>query len=264
MANKGYHKEVNKSKIQKIAEFSMFDDTFMSAVFDGQIQETELLLKIVMGRNDIRVVYSKAQYYISNIYGHEVRLDILAKDHENRNYNIEVQRALAGASVQRARFNAALLDSTLLAKGKGYKELPERFTIFITEKDMFGMNLPSYHAENKITELDNAPLCDGGHIIYINGEYRNIHTPIGKLMHDFFCINADDILDPLLKERVRYLKETKGGNEAVCRLMDELITEELIAKAKKALAEGFSVDTVAKILELPIAVVRELEKQKIG
>ena len=83
-------------------------------------------------------------------------------------------------------------------------------------------------------------------------------------MHDFFCINADDILDPLLKERVRYLKETKGGNEAVCRLMDELITEELIAKAKKALAEGFSVDTVAKILELPIAVVRELEKQKIG
>ena len=46
------------------------------------------------------------------------------------------------------------------------------------------------------------------------------------------CYSCSDITS--LKERVRYLKETQGGNEAVCKLMDELITEELIVKAKKS------------------------------
>ena len=35
---------------------------------------------------------------------------------------------------------------------------------------------------NKIDELENAPLGDGGYIIYINGQYRNVDTPIGKLI----------------------------------------------------------------------------------
>lgn len=30
-------------------------------------------------------------------------------------------------------------------------------------------------------------------------------------MHDFFCVDADEILNPLLKEGVKYLKETEGG-----------------------------------------------------
>ena len=191
--------------LQAIAEFRMFDDTFMPAVFDGQIAETELLLRVVLGKDDIQVESSEAQFYISNIYGHEARLDILARDHQGKAYNVEVQRMLSGASVQRARFNAAMVDVTLLKKGEPHQALPDRYTIFITEDDMFDKGLPAYHASNKIDELDNAALGDGGYIVYINGQYRNVDTPIGKLMHDFFCENADDILNPLLKDRVKYL-----------------------------------------------------------
>ena len=42
-------------------------------------------------------------------------------------------------------------------------------------------------------------------IVYVNGQFRNTDTPIGKLMHDFFCVDADEILNPLLKDRVKYL-----------------------------------------------------------
>lgn len=101
-----------------IAEFRMFDDTFMSAVFDGQINETELLLRVVLGREDIQVKSCEAQFYISNIYGREARLDILARDQSGKAYNVEVQRVLSGASVQRARFNSAMVDVMLLKKGK--------------------------------------------------------------------------------------------------------------------------------------------------
>lgn len=59
----------HEKDLQAIAGFRLFDDTFMSAVFDGQIPETELLIRIVLGRDDIDVISSKAQYYITNIYG---------------------------------------------------------------------------------------------------------------------------------------------------------------------------------------------------
>ena len=42
-------------------------------------------------------------------------------------------------------------------------------------------------------------------------------------MHDFFCVDADEILNPLLKDRVKYLKETEGGRKEMCEIMDNLM-----------------------------------------
>ncbi len=253
----------HEKDLQAIAAFRMFDDTFMSAVFDGQIAETALLLRVVLGQDDIQVESSEAQFYISNIYGHEAKLDILARDRQGKAYNVEVQRVLSGASVQRARFHGAMVDVTLLKKGEPHQNLPDRYTIFITEDDMFGKGLPAYHACNKIDELENAPLGDGGYIIYINGQYRNVDTPIGKLMHDFFCVNADDILNPLLKERVKYLKETEGGRKEMCEIMENRVNEEKIELAKRAIQRGkLSLADIAETIGLPLAFVEELARPK--
>lgn len=253
----------HEKDLQAIAAFRMFDDTFMSAVFDSQIAETELLLRVVLGKEDIHVESSEAQYYISNIYGHEAKLDILAKDQQGKAYNVEVQRVLSGASVQRARFNGAMVDVMLLKKGEPHQNLPDRYTIFITETDMFGKGLPAYHASNKIDELNNTPLGDGGYIVYINGDYRNTDTPIGQLMHDFFCVNADEILNPLLKERVKYLKETEGGRNEMCQIMENRVNEEKIELAKQAIHRGkLSLADIAETVGLPLAFVEELARQK--
>ncbi|MBQ9262852.1 MAG: PD-(D/E)XK nuclease family transposase [Clostridia bacterium] len=255
----------HEKDLQAIAEFRMFDDTFMSAVFDGQIAETELLLRVVLGQDDIQVETSEAQFYLSNIYGHEAKLDILARDRQGKAYNVEVQRVLSGASVQRARFNGAMVDVTLLKKGEPHQNLPDRYTIFITEDDMFGKGLPAYHACNTIAELENTPLGDGGYIVYVNGQYRNTDTPIGKLMHDFFCVNADEILNPLLKDRVKYLKETEGGRNEMCQIMENRINEEKIELAKKEIALGeLTLAQIARALQLPLPFVEELARPKIA
>jgi hypothetical protein len=248
--------------LQDIAKFRLFDDTFMSAAFDGQIQETENLLRIVLEKEDICVISSKSQYYISNILGKEARLDIFAKDSCGQAYHVEVQRDIKGASVQRARFTGALVDAQLLKKGQKHIDIPDRYTIFITEDDVFGKGLPAYHAENTIKELDGKPLGDGSHIIYINGKYRNVETPIGKLMHDFFCVESKDIINPLLRERVKFLKETEGGKEYMCEIMENRITEEKIELAKKAIARGkHSLEEIAEDFELPLAFVQELSRK---
>lgn len=252
-----------EKNLQDISAFRMFDDTFMSAVFDGHIAETEFLVRVIMGRDDIIVTYAKAQYYIANPYGHEVRLDIFARDHQEKAYHFEVQRGAKGSSVRRARFAAAIVDMTLLPKGTDYDSIPDRYTIFITEDDKFNMGLPIYHAENRIRELENAALGDGGHIIYVNGEYRNIDTPIGQLMHDFSCVKAADIMNPLLRQRVQYLKETEGGQEKMCEIMENRITEEKIELAKKAIFNGkLSLEDIAETLELPLDYIQELANEK--
>lgn len=75
---------------------------------------------------------------------------------------------------------------------------------------------------------------DGAHILYVNGEYRNLEHPVGSLMHDFNCKDAKDMVNPLLAEEVRYLKETEGGRSQMCRLLEEMRNE----AAEKAKAEG--------------------------
>ena len=128
-----------------------------------------------------------------------------------------------------------------------------------------------YHVENKIAELNDEPFCDGGQIIYVNGGYRNLATPIGQLMHDFACTQAKDILNPVLRERVRYLKESEGGTIEMCELVEEYAEKkakryaaeremQVKLKSAKNLLENtnLSLEEIAKYVELPLAAVEEL------
>ena len=258
-----------QDKLQRIAKMRMFDDTLMNAVFDSRIAETEVLIQIILGRDDIKVTSTKTQEEFINVYGRMVTLDIVARDADNKLYNIEVQRDKYKAPPQRARFHAAVTDITLLKDRQPFKEMPERYTIFITEEDKFGSGLPLYHVENKIAELNDAPFCDGGHIIYVNGGYRDLSTPIGQLMHDFACTQAKDILNPVLRERVRYLKESEGGTIEMCELVEEYAEKRAMRvklKSAKNLLENtnLSLEEIAKYVELPLATVEELARGRIA
>ena len=256
-----------QDKLQRIAKMRMFDDTLMNAVFDSRIAETEVLIQIILGRDDIKVTSTKTQEEFINVYGRRVTLDIIARDADNKLYNIEVQRDKYKAPPQRARFHAAVTDITLLKDRQSFKEMPDRYTIFITEEDKFGSGLPMYHVENTIAELNDAPFCDGGHIIYVNGEYRDLATPIGRLMHDFACTQASDILNPVLRERVRYLKESEGGTIKMCDLVEEYAEKkaqrrEMQVKLRNAKnlidTTNLSLEDIARCVELPLNMVEEL------
>jgi hypothetical protein len=252
-----------QDKLQRIAQMRMFDDTLMNAVFDSRIAETEVLIQIILGRDDIKVTSTKTQEEFINVYGKMVTLDIVARDADNKLYNIEVQRDKYKAPPQRARFHAAVTDITLLKDRQPFKEMPERYTIFITEEDKFGSGFPMYHVENVIKELRDEPFRDGGHIIFVNGEYRDVSTPIGQLMHDFACTQASDILNPVLRERVRYLKESEGGTAEMCELVEEYAEKKAMRKQLEIAKEliettDLSLEHIARVVKLPLDTVKEL------
>ena len=215
--------------LRMIAGFRLLDDDFMTMVFDKNIEATELLLKVILGRNDIKVIEVVAQREYKNPVtgGRSITLDIYAEDSEGKVYDIEVQRADAGADAHRARFHSSMIDTKMLKEKQKFKEIHDSYVIFITENDVMDMGLPLYHVERTITETGKL-FNDGSHIIYVNGSYKNDEDPVGRLMHDFRCTSAVDMFYPELAKPVRHFKETEGGQKAMCKAMEDRIEKERI------------------------------------
>ena len=246
----------------KIKKFCLFDDDFMSKVFENDIDLTQFLLNIIMQRKDLTVTESKGQVQIKNLWGRSVKLDVKAKDKEGKLYNIEVQRANEGASPERARYYSAILDANTLVTKEEFKDLPEIYIIFITEKDVLKGGLPLYHIERIIKE-NNMTFCDRSHIIYVNGEYRD-DSDIGKLMHDFACSNPDDMKYDILAEKTRYFKKNEKGEEHMCKIMEELAAEER-AEERAALSEEFAINLLKEgtLSVSKIAAAANLTERKV-
>ncbi len=76
---------------QIVDDMSLFDDDLMSMVFDGNIEATELLLKIILKKNDIIVinVVGQREFQSPVVGGRDIRLDIWAKDSVGKHYDVD-------------------------------------------------------------------------------------------------------------------------------------------------------------------------------
>jgi len=218
-------KSYRERYLQIIKEFCLMDDSFMTLFFGGDIETTQLLLRIILEDSEITVTETVGQYEIKNPNGRSARLDIHAVDANGQHFDVEVQRQDAGAVPERARFNSSMLDTKMANVGDKIPKLKPAYVIFITENDVLGGGCPLYHIDRKITELDDKLFGDGSHIIYVNGEYTNEEDPIGRLMHDFKCKSADKMHYELFADRARYFKEDEGGQEHMCKLMEDFRDE---------------------------------------
>lgn len=139
-------------------------------------------------------------------------------------------------------------------------ELPETYVIFITENDVPGKGRPLYHI-NRVIEETGESFDDGSHIIYVNGTYRD-DTPLGKLMHDFSCSNPADMNYKVLAERTRYFKEDKEGLESMCKVVEDMINEEVREIAMRMLERGkLSIEEIAEDVGLSAEEVKKISDE---
>lgn len=204
---------------QIVDDMNLFDDDLMSMVFDGNIEATELLLKIILKQDDIQVVsvVGQREFQSPVVRGRDIRLDILAKDNTGKHYNVEVQKKPEGAHIRRARFNSSMMDSRMLKEGQEFSELQDSYMVFITQTDIFGYGIPIYTVNRYFEEIDDL-FDDGSHIVYVNGNYKGDDT-IGRLMHDFGCKESKDMYYPELAKGVRHFKE-EGGRKVMCEAVE--------------------------------------------
>ena len=239
-------KKNEKTVEQIIDDMNLFDDDLMSVVFDKNKEATELLLKIILKRNDIKVIEVVGQREFKNsiIGGRNIRLDILAEDNKGKNYNIEVQRQAAGAHIRRARFHSSMLDSRMLKAKKEFSELQDSYIVFITEKDIFGYGLPIYTVNRYFEETDQI-FDDGSHIVYVNGSYKG-DDAIGRLIHDFGCKKSKDIFYSELAKGVKHFKE-EGGRKIMCEAVEKYAEQRAEQRAEVVRMDNL-LDSIKKLM----------------
>ena len=268
--------QTHQQDLERLKSLRYMDDDFMSVCLADNFEGVELILRIVLGREDIKVKSVRTQEPLKNLQGRSAVLDVHAVDDADKEFDVEIQRKDAGAGAKRARHNSSLLDAHILKAGDDTEDIPDSYVIFITENDVMKGNQPIYPVERYVTIGENKVLFDdGSHIIYVNGKYRG-NDEIGKLMHDFSCTNPDDMNYETLAKKARYFKQDEKGVAAMCKIMEDMRNEaarEAAQKAEQNKAKRTAVhliklgkmtlEEIAEATELSLDIVKELESQSM-
>ena len=268
-----------------LEDFRLVDDDFMSKCLENAPECIELMLRIIIGKKDLKVVKSQTEYPIKSLQGRGVRFDVFAKDSEGREYDIEIQRSDCGAEPRRARYNSALMDANALKSGEDFGALRDTYVIFITENDVMGGGKEIYEIDRTIRQMRGKKFGDGSHIVYVNGATRS-ETEVGKLVHDLLCRDAAKMHFDVLKKRVSQFKNSEEGRRTMCKAVEELVKrgeargeargevrgeargkaegkrETMFATAKRMIESGMlAVKDIAKFSGLSLAQVKKLQAE---
>lgn len=255
--------QAHQQDLERLKSLRYIDDDFMTVCLADNYEGVELILRIVLGKGDIKIKSLRTQEAMKNLQGRSAVLDVHAVGSDNKEFDVEIQRADKGAGAKRARHNSSLLDAHILKSGDETEDIPDSYVIFITENDVMKGGQPMYPVERYVTIGENKVLFDdGSHILYVNGKYRG-DDALGKLMHDFSCTNPDDMYYEELAGQARYFKRDEKGVATMCKMMEDMRNEAAQNKAKKTAIhliqlDKMTLEEIAEATELSLDIVQEL------
>ena len=209
---------VNQVYWERIQSMRLLDDALMTAALADNIPATQLILRIILEKEDLIITSVRTQSEYKNLRGHSLFLDIDAIDSSGSKYNIEIQRDERYANPERGRYHMAVIDSSSLEKNQPFTKLPTAYVVFITETDYWKKGLPVYHIDRTIAETGEQ-YGDRAHILYVNGSYQG-KDPIGLLMSDFRASDSSKMYYAELADRVNALKNSEDEVRKMCRAME--------------------------------------------
>ena len=78
-----------------LEDFRLMDDDFMSKCLENAPECIELILQVILGKKDLKVVKSQTEYPIKSLQERGVRFDVFARDSEGREADRGKQRQTA-------------------------------------------------------------------------------------------------------------------------------------------------------------------------
>jgi hypothetical protein len=138
------------------------------------------------------------------------------------------------------------MDVDALPAGRPYEELPERWLVVVLERDPDGPARALRHYRACVPGA-GAALDDGTHLPYANAAYRG-DDELGSLMADFCEADPARIRDPVLRERVQYLRQSEEGVREMCRISDEIRDEGIEIGRRQGLEQGL-LDSLRNLME---------------
>ena len=253
-----------KEKIERIKEFRLIDDVFFE-VFASDIPACQEILRTILEDEKLIVNDIIVQSSERNLYGRSVRLDALCTLGDGFLCNIEIQRSDNDNHLKRARFNASSITVKESESGTNFENVKDVYIVYISEKDFFKAGLTTYHIDKVIRE-NGITVDDGLHEIFVNAAVDD-GSNIAELMQ---CFKQKDLNNPKFKavtRRFKELKETEGGLNAMCKIMEDIVKEEKkeenIKRIAKMISKGYSKEEILE-LDYTEEEYEEAEKELIA
>ncbi len=246
----------------------------------------ERMLHIKIGK----IEYPTLQKSISPFYESKgIRLDVYAAD-DSRIFDIEMQTNITPDLGKRSRYYQSMMDSDNLLKGQSYSELKESYVLFICLYDPFKQGLPVYTFKNICEENPNALLNDKSYKVFYNASAYEKESD-KELFALLQYISRKQASSPFTNE-INGLVEQAKRNEAFRssylsmnlreydlrrmgreegiqtgiaigeqRGMLTGVEKANLDNARSFLADGLSIEQVARCINLPLETVRKLKAE---
>ena len=263
--------EQHQKDLETLEKLRILDDTLMREVFRNNLELAQFMLRIIIGKPDLVLTKEETQYDLQHLFGsRSITLDVFGEDSDGKQYDCEVQIADDGANAHRARYHSAAMDVDNLKIREDFRSLPDTYVIFITENDVWGEGQPIYLID-RINTTTGKHFDDGEHIIYVNGAYDNKDdtSDLAKLIHDFRCKKADEMVLTPFADIMKFLKETPKGVDHMCKVMEERVKDteyrEKVNFAVKLLKRGKdTIEEIAELTGLTIEIVKQINEELKG
>lgn len=271
LANPLTPEEQHQKDLETLGKLRILDDTLMREVFRNNLELAQFMLRIIIGKSDLVLTKEETQYDLQHLFGsRSITLDVFGEDSDGKQYDCEVQIADDGANAHRARYHSAAMDVDNLKIREDFRSLPDTYVIFITENDVWGEGQPIYLID-RINTTTGKHFDDGEHIIYVNGAYDNKDdtSDLAKLIHDFRCKKADEMVLTPFADIMKFLKETPKGVDRMCKIMEEreeerVKNENIIIAANLLKLGSISREEIANATGLSLETINALAEELKG
>ena len=222
-----------KKKMIPLQELTLMHRFLFSEAVEDQ-QFFEDVLSIIMGE-DILLngpPQTEKEVRTTSEWRKYVRLDVWAKDDQDRIYDAEVQQEDTKNLPKRGRYYQALMDSKLLEIGDTqYEKLNRIHMIMITPFDLFGRGRYMYTFQMRCLEEPDLSLGDDAYRIYLNTkgtDPENISQELRTLLEFFenpseeVAAQSESYRIKRLQQRVQSLKKNADVGARYMRAWEEI------------------------------------------
>lgn len=217
--------------LEIVRQLNIIDDTFFQKMAED-IGFCEEMISTILGQNVI-VKSVVQQNSIKNLQGRSVVLDALCTLESGEDCNIEVQKADDDNHVKRVRYNASCITANITEPGAKFEKVPDVIGIYISKFDMFQSEKTIYHIDRVIRETGEVQ-DNGLQEIYVNTKIDD-GSDVAQLMRIFKERDTYDFKKfPRVSGRKKQFKESKGGSEPMCDLVENYARECAEEAAKEA------------------------------
>lgn len=213
-----------KAKIREEAKkLNPIDDIMFRKMAEDKSFCQEIL-RVILEDDKLIVLESIPQWAGTNLQGRSIIMDTKCVKGNGAQVNIEVQKANDDDHQRRVRYNGAILTTNTTDPGIKFENVPDVCVIFISKFDIFEGNLPLYHIDRIVRETSRI-VENGFEEVYVNTKINN-NSAISQLMKIFAEDHAYNSKFPITSDRKHRYKETEGGLNEMCEIMEKIAEEE--------------------------------------